>query len=104
MVFPVMVYGLLGGDPNDFTSEEYVTVADWLHRLGYERRVRSRFSHAHLASVWVREEVWLGEEGGVIRAYDGIPLKRDPDLRMTRAEREDRREGNRRFHRYLSSL
>ena len=90
LVFPVTVYGLLGGDPNDFTTEEYVTVVGWLHRLGYERRVRSRFSHAHLMSVWAREEGWPGEEMGVGRPYDGIPLRRDPELRMTRAEREDR--------------
>lgn len=104
MVFPVTVYGLLGGDPNDFTTDEYVTVVSWLHQLGYERRVRSRFSHAHLMSVWVREEAWPGEDPGVGRSYDGIPLRRDPELRMTRAERDERREVRRRFHRYLSSL
>lgn len=104
LIFPVMVYGLLGGDPNEFTSEEYVTVADWLHRLDYERRVRSRFSHAHLMSVWAREEVWPGEESGVARPYDGFPLRRDAELRMTRAERVERRERRRRFKRYLSSL
>ncbi|MCH2496883.1 MAG: hypothetical protein MK104_07710 [Erythrobacter sp.] len=104
LIFPVTLYGLLGGDPNDFTTEEYITVAGWLHRLGYKRRLRSRFSHAHLASVWVREELWPGDEPGAGRPYDGIPLKRDPDLRKTKEEREDRRASRRRFHRYLDEL
>ena len=104
MVFPVTVYGLLGGDPNDFTTEEYVTVAGWLQQLGYKRRVRSRFSNAHLMSIWVREEAWPGEESGVGRPYDGITLRRDPELRMTKAERDERRDNRRRFYRYLSEL
>ena len=104
MVFPAMLYGLLGGDPNDFTTAEYVIVAGWLDGLGYERRVRSRFSHAHSASVWVREDIWPGEETIVLRPYDGIPLRRDPELRMSRAERKDQRASRRRLSRYLSSI
>ena len=104
LLFPVTVYGLLGGDPNDFTIEEYVTVVGWLYRLGYERRVRSRFSHAHLMSIWVREVVWPGEEPGVARPYDGIPLRRDPDLRESAEERAERKARRRSFNRYLASL
>ena len=104
MVFAATVYGLLGGDPNDFTNEEYVTVVGWLDKLGYERRLRPRFSNARLMSVWVREEPWPGEDLSVARPYDGIPLTRDPELRMTKEEREDRRDSRRRFHRYLSEL
>ena len=100
-VFPATLYGLLGGDPNDFTIEEYAVIADWLHRLGYVRRVRPRFLHAHLVSVWVRDDIWPGEELGLARPYAGIPLKPDPELRLTR---EEKRERIRRFDRYLSGM
>ena len=74
---PVLVYGLLGGDPNDFTVEEHVRIVGWLHELGYERRVSSRFQHATLMAVWAREEMWPGEEtgsgGGPVRAVPADP-------------------------------
>ena len=88
---PVLVYGLLGGDPNDFTVEEHVRIVGWLHELGYERRVSSRFQHATLMAVWAREEMWPGEESGERRPYEGIRLKPDPELRITRAERRENR-------------
>jgi len=98
-----MVYGLLGGDPNDFAVEELGTISGWLHSLGYERRKRSRFLNANFMSVWVREEVWPRETGEA-RSYVGIPLRRDPELRLTREEKEERRERRRAFHRSLREL
>ena len=100
-VFPVMVYGLLGGDPNDITVEEYATIADWLHRLGYERRVRPRFSHATMMAVWVRDDDWPGEELGAPPPYDGIPLRQDPDLAEPRSAKVARQ---RAFYRALNDL
>lgn len=101
MTFPVLIHGLLGGDPNDFTLKEQICIGRWLRALGYERRLRPEFRHAHLMSVYVREELWAGEEPGPPRPYDGIPLKRDPELRDTREERADRKCRRRRFHAYL---
>lgn len=96
---PVLVFGLLGGDPNDVTVEELARIIVWLDELGYKRRVRSRFQHATLMAVWAREDIWPGEETGVRRPYEGIALRPDPELRITRAER---REYRRRQHLLLS--
>ena len=103
LIVPAMVYGLLGGDPNDLLVEEFGTIARWLHELGYEPRKRSRFLNANFMSVWVREEVWQGETGKP-KPYAGIPLRRDRELRLTREEKEERRERRRAFHRSLREL
>ena len=96
-----MLYGLLGGDPNDITVEEYATIADWLHRLGYERRVRPRFSHATMMAVWVRSTDWPGEECGVPRPYVGIPLRPDPELFEPRSVGAARR---REFYKRIAAI
>ena len=100
VTFPALVFGLLGGDPNDLTQEEQVRITCWLQELGYERRPRPRFRHAHCMSAWVREEIWPGETGGR-KDYEGIPLRHDPDLVETEEEREQRLEGLERLRRYL---
>ena len=101
LTFPVLVFGMLGGDPNDFTTDEHVRISGWLRALGYEPRLRSRFSHASLMTVWTREDGWGGEALGSRADYEGIPLKPDPELAETRADRTRRR---REFYRRLSSL
>jgi hypothetical protein len=100
VVFPVMVFGMLGGDPNDFTTEEHVRITGWLDALGYERRVRPGFSHAALMAMWVRDDDWPEDASGP-RPYAGIPLRRDPDLAGGRAERAARK---REFYRRVAAL
>jgi hypothetical protein len=101
LVFPVMVFGMLGGDPNDFTTEEYVRIVGWLVALGYQRRVRPRFRHATMMAIWVREEAWPGETPADRKPYTGIMLRADPELIPTRAELAER---NREWHRRLSQF
>lgn len=91
MVFPAVVFGMIGGDPNDYTVDEHAKIVGWLTALGYERRLRSRFRHAHTMAVWVREEIWLGERLEDRKPYIGIPLRPDLDLFESRAERAKRK-------------
>lgn len=100
---PVLVFGMLGGDPNDMTLEEQVAITGWLDELGYVPRKVRIVRHAHLMSVWAREEVWPGETPEDRRPYVGIPLRRDPDLRLTTEERAALRERRRRLRRYINS-
>lgn len=104
VTFPVMVFGMLGGDPNDFTTDEYVTIAGWLDELGYVRRAQRWFEHAHLMSIWTREEAWPGERPEDRRPYAGIPLARDPDLAFTPEDRAERKARRREFNRYIAGL
>ena len=103
ITFPALVFGMLGGDPNAMTLEQQVLISGWLQELGYERRPRPWFRHAHCMSAWVREEMWPGETGGRMD-YEGIPLRPDPDLVETDEEREERLEGLERLRRYIGEL
>ncbi len=100
---PVLVFGMLGGDPNDMTLDEQVTITGWLEELGYVPRKVGIVRHAHLMSVWAREEIWPGETPEERRPYSGIPLRRDPELRLTKEERAELRESRRRLWRYINS-
>ena len=101
LVFPVEVYGMVGGDPNDFSLEEFVLIGCWLHDLGYKRKTRPHFRHATLMSIWVREETWPGETPEDRKPYAGIRLKPDPELFESRADRRERR---REWQRTLNSF
>lgn len=98
MIYPVMVFGMLGGDPNEITIEELGTISGWLHDLGYRPRTRTRFRSAYMMSVWVREETWPGDNHAHLKPYSGIMLRADPELIPTSAERAER---NREWHRLL---
>jgi hypothetical protein len=100
-VYPVIVFGMLGGDPNDLTTEEFVQIVGWLHALGYERRVQGRFGHPRLMSIWVREATWPGETFEDRKPYRGIPLRPDPEFR---AERREALARKRAFFRRLAAL
>lgn len=99
---PAMVFGMLGGDPNDMTLDEQIAITEWIEELGYVPRKVGIVRHAHFMSVWAREEIWPGETPEDKQPYSGIPLRRDPELRLTREERAELRESRRRLWRYIN--
>ena len=101
IVYPAMLFGLLGGDPNRFPIEAQILVIGWLRALGYRRMARPRFTHAHLMTAWCRDDGWPGDELGVTQVYDGIPLRPDPDLADSRREQ---RSARRRFDHRVSRM
>lgn len=104
LVYPCMVYGMLGGDPNHFGIMDDVRICQWLEHLGYRRESCRYFRHAHMLSCWVRDEYWPGEKPEERKPYSGIPLVEDPELRPTPEERAERREARRNYNRYLHRL
>lgn len=103
ITFPAVVFGLLGGDPNEMSLEDQMAIVEDLLALGYERRVSTHYTHAHFISRYVREELWPGETAETSRLADyvGIPLRDDPDFREERRESLARK---RAFFRRLDEL
>src|SRR5688572_29316726 len=78
VMYPVLAYGLLGGDPNGMTQDEHLALGEDLRSFGYVSAGRPRCASGWTMFVNRREEVWPEEMRP--ERYRGLPLDPDPDL------------------------
>jgi hypothetical protein len=76
IVYPVMVWANLGGDPVEFDQVRQLALCEDLKALGYERRARKgRIARTgHTMAYWHRAQDWPDDILGRM-PYFGPPLE-----------------------------